>query len=291
MVQSAHRFSELSRTCPQIVGLVIDDFWANYEQRRFSLAQVGDIKDALHGKVVRADGTIDPATPETTPELKLYVVLYEGELGPRSQDVMDVIDGVSFWMLRQDAEYTQFDTYMNAVTSRYAGKGILIGDYLHNGIDNHGDMSPASVYATLERALDLYDAGTVAGISIYTGHWMSTQWIPRTRWDALALPAELDRVYYPYLGEAELQVVDATGALVEGALVTVTDTRPGGDLAFVTRKLTGAKGSIRFGAWAGKTSAGPQYHVTAQKDGATGEADVQLEQRAVVFPPPIALAK
>ena len=33
MIQGAHRFSELSKRCPQIAGVIIDDFFNDFPKR------------------------------------------------------------------------------------------------------------------------------------------------------------------------------------------------------------------------------------------------------------------
>ncbi len=76
MIQAAHRFSELSKRCPQISGVIIDDFFNDFP-KDMSLADLRALKDALMGKRIDENGKVDSSSPVTTPDLKLYIVVYE----------------------------------------------------------------------------------------------------------------------------------------------------------------------------------------------------------------------
>ena len=80
---------------------------------------------------------------------------------------------------------------------------------------------------------------------------MSRERVSRERWDELALPQLLGRVYYRFLGEGTGRVVDAkTKEPIRNALVSVTRL-VGGKLLPTTRKLTDERGEYHFGGWAG----------------------------------------
>lgn len=49
MIQAAHRFSELSKRCPQIAGVIIDDFFNDFP-KKMSLEDLRDMKDAYWEK-------------------------------------------------------------------------------------------------------------------------------------------------------------------------------------------------------------------------------------------------
>ena len=49
MIQGAHRFSELAKRCPQIAGVIIDDFFNDFPSK-LSGENLRNIKDALLGK-------------------------------------------------------------------------------------------------------------------------------------------------------------------------------------------------------------------------------------------------
>src|SRR5687768_11704374 len=79
MIQGAHRFSELSKRCPQVAGVIIDDFFNDYG-KAMSFEQLRDLKAALIGKRIDENGQIDHSSRATTPDLKLYIVVYEHHL-------------------------------------------------------------------------------------------------------------------------------------------------------------------------------------------------------------------
>ena len=58
MIQGAHRFSELSKSCPQLSGVIIDDFFNDYP-KLLTAENVRDIREALRGKTVDANGKVD----------------------------------------------------------------------------------------------------------------------------------------------------------------------------------------------------------------------------------------
>src|SRR6187431_121813 len=62
MIQAAHRFSELSKRCPQIAGVIIDDFFNDFP-KDISLAELRALKDALLGKQIDENGIVDSSSP------------------------------------------------------------------------------------------------------------------------------------------------------------------------------------------------------------------------------------
>ena len=217
MIQGAHRFSRLAAHCPQLSGVVIDDFYNDYPSK-LSAENLRDIKGALLGKRVDGNGKVDHSSSATTPHLKLYAVLYNHQLNRIDRTVLDLIDGVSFWIWKQNETHAQFDDYIETIEKNYPNKEILAGAYVFNG----EVMSPAGVHHVIERAVDLYARGRVSGLFVFSAIWMSRENIKRERWDELALPQTLGRVYYPFLGEGWGRVIDAkTGRPIKDALVTV----------------------------------------------------------------------
>lgn len=250
MIQGAHRFSELAKRCPQMSGVVIDDFYNDYPSK-LSGENLRNIKDALLGKRVDEKGNVDHSSRAATPHLKLYAVLYNHQLDRVDETVLDLIDGVSFWVWKQNENYRQFDSYIETVRKTYPGKEIIAGVYVFNGTV----MTAAGVHHIIERAIDLYAQGRVNSLLVFSAVWMSRERISRERWEELALPQTLGRVYYPFLGAGRGRVVDAkTGKPVRDAVVSVT--RITGTKRFlVARKLTRDDGQFSFGAWAGRAGA------------------------------------
>ena len=259
MIQGAHRFSELSKACPQLTGVIIDDFFNDYP-KLLTAEDVLDIKDALLGKTVDANGTLDHSSPAATPDLRLYIVIYEHQLEKPLEDiVLKAVDGVSFWTWRQTENFRSFDNNIEIIRRRFPGREVIAGVYVYNGAQT---PSPESVRHIIERSVDLYGAGDVDGLLIFSAIWMSREKSSRERWDSLALPHLLAQVYYPFLGEAAGRVVDVkTKKPVAGALVTVTHSR-GGRSKLVARKFTDEKGEFRFGSWARTRS---HYRVVIQR--------------------------
>jgi hypothetical protein len=248
MIQAAHRFSELSKRCPQIAGVIIDDFFNDFP-KEMSLDDLRAMKGALMGKRVDENGKVDSSSPVTTPDLKLYIVVYEHHLGLKvDPQALDLLDGVCFWMWKQSEHYKQFDNYMEAVNRMFPNREVIAGTYVR-----HSREVPVvpSVHHIMERAIDLYDKGRINGLLIFSAVWLSREETKRERWDELALPQFLGRIYYPFLGEAKGRVADArTKQPIKNALVSVSRVVGGKEL-LTTRKLTDERGEYEFGGWAG----------------------------------------
>lgn len=251
MIQGAHRFSELSKRCPQIAGVIIDDFFNDFP-KDMSLQDLRALKDALIGKRIDENGNVDASSPATTPGLKLYIVVYEHHLDSKvDPQVLDLLDGVCFWMWKQTENYKNFDDYMQTVNRLYPNKEVIAGAYVR-----HSRQVPVaqSVHHIMERAIDLYAKGKVNGLLIFSAIWLSREECTRERWDELALPQLLGRIYYPFLGEGAGRVVDAkTKKPIRNALVSV-NRLVNGKLLPMTRKLTDERGEYHFGGWAGNNS-------------------------------------
>jgi hypothetical protein len=268
MIQAAHRFSELSKRCPQVAGVIIDDFFNDFP-KEMSLKDLRDLKDALVGRRIDGLGNVDSSSPATTPDLKLYIVVYEHHLGLKVEpQALDLLDGICFWMWKQSEHYRQFDEYMEAVNRLFPNKEVLAGVYVRHS--REVPVAP-SVHHILGRAIDLYAKGRVNGLLIFSAIWLSREECKRERWDELALPQFLGRVYYPFLGEGSGRVVDAkTKKPIVNALVSVGRV-VGGKLLLTTRKLTDGRGNYHFGGWAG--------------DGIKERADYEIKVESDSFKP------
>ena len=265
MIQGAHRFSELSKRCPQIAGVIIDDFFNDFP-KEMSLEDLRDLKDALMGKRIDEHGNVDNSSPATTPNLKLYIVVYEHHLDRKvDPPALALLDGVCFWMWKQSEHYRQFDDYVTTVNRLYPNKEVIAGAYVR-----HSREVPVvpSVHHIMERAIDLYAKGRVNGLLIFSAIWLSREECKRERWDELALPQFLGRVYYPHLGEGRGRVVDArTKQPVRSALVSVSRIVGGRPLP-TTRKLTDGRGEYHFGGWAGGgNKERADYEIRVESDG------------------------
>lgn len=264
MIQGMHRFSELSKRCPQIDGVIIDDLYNDYP-KSISLDDLRDMKAALSGKRIDERGRVDHASPATTPHLKLYFVVYEHHLDiTPPKEVLDLIDGVCFWMWKQTDHYKNFDDYIKTVHRLYPAKDVIAGVYVR-----HSRETPtvASVHYLMERAIDMYSKGEINGLLIFSAVWLAQKELTRERWDELALPGFLGRNYYAFLGEGTGRVIDAKSKKpIPNATVTVNRLIDGKSLN-TTRKLTDERGEYRFGGWAGKEKGERvQYEVRVESE-------------------------
>ncbi|HTG91878.1 MAG TPA: carboxypeptidase-like regulatory domain-containing protein [Pyrinomonadaceae bacterium] len=265
MIQGARRFSQISRRCPQLVGVIIDDFYNDYP-KLLTAEDLRDIKDALSGKSVDENGKVDRSSTATTPHLKLFIVVYEHQLDKiLGKDMSDLVDGISFWTWKQTEHHKNFDSYIETLQKNYPNKEIIAGVYVFNGAET---PIPASVHHLVERVIDLYEHGRINGLLIFSAVWMSRERSARERWQELALPQFLGRVYYPFLGEAVGRVVGARSKEpITNALVTVTRFANGKPL-LVARKFTDRKGAYSFGSWAGRNKdERVGYEIRIESDG------------------------
>ena len=69
------------------------------------LSQMKDLQAVLHGKTLRADGTVDHSSEATTPHLKIYAVTYEDDRrhfarGAKQHPLIKdlIVEGLSYWI-------------------------------------------------------------------------------------------------------------------------------------------------------------------------------------------------
>src|SRR5688572_3974677 len=172
MIQGAHRFSELSKRCPQISGVIIDDFLNDFG-KAMTLDDLRALKDALLGKRIDENGKVDSSSPATTPDLKLYIVVYEHHLELKvDPQALELLDGVCFWMWKQTEHYKQFDEYLETVNRSYPNKEVIAGVYVRHSLEV---PVVASVHHIMERAIDLYAKGRINGLLIFYAIWLSRE--------------------------------------------------------------------------------------------------------------------
>jgi len=264
MIQAAARFSKLSSIFPQIRGVIIDDFWANYYGNTITLEDMKNIKGALTGKKMLPDGSVDLESRPTTPDLQLFIVTYGGELKiSPDKDIIDMIDGVNFWLYDQEDSYNKFDLFLSALEAHYPNKELITGVYIHNG--DYGDMSNQSISYLIEKGIQLYEKGLSSGILLFSGYWLVKDYISKERSQKIGLSDILYSKYYPYLGEINCQVVDdETSRPLQGVKIKIYFNMAGKITA--AGKTTNEQGIFRFSGYAGR-SGGASYSFTAEKDG------------------------
>ncbi|MCJ7444613.1 MAG: hypothetical protein MUO26_08810 [Methanotrichaceae archaeon] len=259
MIQGAARFSELAKIYPQIYGIIVDDFWANYGNA-IKYEDIKNIKGALLGKKVDNNGRVDHSSPITTPHLKLFIVSYDGEKGSSSRDLFELIDGVNFWIYDQESQYGQFGNRFNFIRSNYPGKELILGIYIHNS--DFGDMSKQSISYLLQKGIELYEQRQISGILLFAGHWLVKNYISRERSSKIGLSDFLYKYFYPYLGDMKCRILDdGTKKPLEKVSVKVVS----GDRT-VAQGATNVQGDFDFSGWSGR-SGGFEYRFLAEKVG------------------------
>jgi hypothetical protein len=263
MIQAAARFSRLSLIFPQIKGVIIDDFWANYYYDTITLEDIKNIKGALSGKKLKPDGTVDLESPPTTPNLQMFVVTYGTETNIYDKNVVDMIDGVNFWLYDQEDSYHNFDLYLSTIKAIYPNKELIIGVYIHNG--DFGDMSNLSISYLIDKGIQLHEKGLSTGTLLFAGHWLVKNYISLERSQQIELSDIFYSIYYPYLGEIKCKVVDdKTSRPIRGVKIKICSN--------MARKITEAgkttneQGMFCFSGYAGK-SADASYSFIAEKKG------------------------
>lgn len=254
MIQAAHRFSEVSKQCAQLSGAIIDDFYHDFP-KTITADELRDIKDALLGKRVDEKGNVDHSSPSTTPHLKLYAVVYEhqidrfNKLGQSDKTALDLVDGISFWIWKQNQNHKKFGDYLETIRKDYPNKEILRGIYIFNSAET---PTPESIHYMFEQAVNEYAEGKINSLILFSAIWLSREKISPQRWKELDIPTLLNRTYYPFLGEGRGRVIDAKSKLpIKNALVTVSRFVNGKSL-LTARKFTDERGEYRFGGWAGR---------------------------------------
>jgi hypothetical protein len=264
MIQAAARFSKLSSIFPQIRGVIIDDFWANYYGNSITLGDMKNIKGALSGKKLKPDGSVDLESRPTTPDLQLFIVTYGGELRiSPDKDIIDMIDGVNFWLYDQEDSYNKFDLYLSALEAHYPNKELITGVYIHNG--DYGDMSNQSISYLIDEGLQLYEKGLSYGIFLFSGYWLVKDYISEERSQKIGLSDIFYSKYYPYLGEINCQVVDdETSRPLQGVKIKIYFNMDGKITA--AGKTTNEKGMFRFSGYAGRSGGVSSYSFTTEKE-------------------------
>ena len=231
-----------------------------------------ELQAALHGKVLRPDGTVDHNSPALTPYLKIYVVTYEEDLhnfgqGQSQHPLIQerVVEGISYW-ISGTAQLTASKNLTSMIADLRSNLPpnfpVITGGYLiHSRI---GWLPPASFYDTLLQSIDLYDTNQIEGFFVFAGS--SLQAMNASEWRDFDLPNHLQRSYFPYLGTATVSVTGADKGAEEPVTQAVVTALYNGSTA-VARKVTGGPGgSVSFGGWTGKSQRVP-HSVTVSAPG------------------------
>jgi hypothetical protein len=259
MVQGGQRFSRLSQLYGGYSGVILDDWNGDTAITR-------QVRDAVRGKYVDAEGYVHSECVATTPYNKLYCVLYSTEAVPA---VLPVMDGLYFSLSQtQNCCYTVIDSDISALRANFPHKEIFIAIFLKNSLVGWTD--PAGVQYMLAHALDRYDDGDINQVNIFAGLFLLHEDISLARWDSFALPHWLDSLYYPYLGEGMGTIYDCrTRSALTGASVRAyCQGRVSGDTLMRSYQRTDAGGKYEFGLWAGnRNTESTRYWLIAEMPG------------------------
>ena len=259
MIQGGQRFSRLSKLYGGFCGVILDDYNGD-------IPTTQAIHDAVQGKYVDAEGNVHSESKATTPNNKLYTVIYSTAPIP---DAMPYIDGVQFYqVVNQSCCLGILDSNITALRNNFPGKEIQIGIYLKNS--GTGWLGPTGVQYTLAHSLDRYDDGDINGITLFAGVFLIDSLVPLNIYNGFNLPHWLDSLYYPYLGAGQGKLNDCnTGkALTDGFVRVYCTGRVSGDTLFRSRQKTDANGNYHFGLWAGNRNTDSTYYwLVAEKTG------------------------
>lgn len=236
-----------------------------------------DIKAVLQGKTFDAvTGTVDHSSEPITPHLKVFIVSYDHQMtnfdpaSPASKLLADgIVGGISFWISgpSQDAKYNLLENYVQQLRDKLRVLGvssmpIMTGTYLT--YSSIGWMKPGPFWSLVEAARTLVDTGTVQGTYIFAGSVLSD--MNKTIWDGFDFSNNLDRMYFPYVGEVSVEAVDAKTSAPIYQSISVTVRYPGPKGYLVAHKVTPIGTASTAGLTFGGTTAG-EHGVTVSSDG------------------------
>ena len=117
MIQGGQRFSRLSQLYGGFCGVILDDWTGDTSITR-------QVRDAVQGKYVDANGNVHSECTATTPNNKLYGVVYSTDANPAA---LSCIDGVQYYNLpNQNCCYANFDNDVTTLRANYPNKEIQI---------------------------------------------------------------------------------------------------------------------------------------------------------------------
>jgi len=251
MIQGAQRFSRLSQLYGSFCGIYMDDWNGDTVITR-------QVRDALQGKYVDAQGNVCADCVPATPYNKINAVIYDtGAIA----GALSVIDGVVYsYIDKQNCCYTNLDSDISTLRRNFPKKEIVIATFLNNS--HVGWEDPAGVSYMIRHSIDRYDDGYISGFTIFAEVFFNKNHISLSHWDSLGLQSLLDTAYYPYLGLGRGQIYDCqSGQPLTGAAVRAyCRGRISGDTMMRSYQMTDSEGSYQFGLWAGNRNTDSTYH-------------------------------
>jgi hypothetical protein len=288
MVQAAQRMSNLSMLCPQVRGIIIDDFCQHADPERprqrchkVSASGMVDIKAALQGKSVDpVTGKVNHSSTATTLDLELWVVLYAQQLELNysiATDQLDLIDGISLWQDQQPQTGSVQGTQrlLSLVAARYPKQRVQSGTVL--AFSSFGVAPVQSVRDVLTTSLRALRRGAIENALLLDANDLKQGVINQSHWDALAIPSLLESELWRYMGEGVIQLAADHPAAAGGVVISIHRVLAGGGggdssvESWVTRKHTNGSGAVVFASYSGL------HRVTVELPGGTHhEAHITL---------------
>ena len=260
MVQAAQRMSNLSKSCPEVRGIIIDDFCQHADPERprqlchkVSPSGMADIKAALQGKPVDpVTGKVDHTGAATTPHLELWVIFYAQQLYLNytiASDQLALIDGISLWQNQEPQTGSlQGTQHMLALAAaRYPKQRLQSGTVL--AFSTFGVAPAQCVRNVLTASLAALRHGTIENALLLDAKDLEQGIVNKSHWDALSIPSLLEEQLWPYMGEGIVELSpSSTTAVISVQRVLVVGSSGEG---WVTRKRTNSSGAIAFASYSG----------------------------------------
>ena len=259
MIQGGQRFSRLSQLYSGFCGIIMDDWYGDTSITR-------NVHDAVKGKQVDADGTVHHESRATTPDNKLYAVMYSADAVPAA---LPYIDGVIFSIAVQNCCYLDMDSDISRVRVNFPNKDVIIAIFLDNSAIG-GWADSTGVHYLLSHTLNRYDDGDINGITIFAAYYLLKNHISLDHWNGFALPHWLDSLYYPYLGEGMGKVYDCNSGntLTDASIRVFCKGRLTGDTLMRSYQRSDTRGKYQCGLWAGnRNTDSTYYYLIAEKSG------------------------
>ena len=280
MVQAAQRMSNLSKSCPVVRGIIIDDFCQHADPEnphqlchKVSPTGMADIKAALLGKPVDpATGKVDHTGAATTPHLELWVIYYAQQLHLNysiAADQLELIDGISLWQNQEPQTGTLQGTQqmLTLAAARFPQQRLQSGTVL--AFSTFGTAPAQRVRDVLTASLLALRRGTIENALLLDAKDLEQGIVNRSQWDALSIPSLLEEELWPYMGEGKIELAPSTvEAVVSIQRLLAVDSNGEG---WVTRKRTNSSGMMTFASFSGL------HQVTVElPDGTKRDAHITL---------------
>lgn len=116
--EAAREVSLFSKSHPNIVGAIIDDFLDSVgPSAKMTVEELAEVSNALKSE---------------NPSLKLYVVRYSRQEIHEIDPYLEYIDGINFWVWVSTEHYWRYQYPIDILKLQEIGKPVLQGVFMHN---------------------------------------------------------------------------------------------------------------------------------------------------------------